>query len=65
VVNGIQLLENLKLDELAQKGVGEFLRDAAAKDSGRLRLHDVADRGEVAAVLRFRVSQTAIMPSAV
>ena len=24
VVNGIHLLENLKLDELAQKGVGEF-----------------------------------------
>jgi kynurenine formamidase len=24
VVNGIHLLENLKLDELAQKGVGDF-----------------------------------------
>jgi hypothetical protein len=53
-LNSIHLLENLKLDELAQEGVGEFrLRDAVAQDSGRLGLGGVADRGAVAAVVRF------------
>src|SRR5215467_3722955 len=43
--NGIHLLENLKLDELAAKRVHEFaLRDAAAEAEGSDRLNGCADR---------------------
>ena len=52
VVNGIHLLENLKLDELAAKKVYEFVFvDAAAEDPGRHRLHCLADCGAVALAL--------------
>ena len=55
VVNGIHLLENLKLDELARKArLRVRVHHAAAQDSGRHRLDGVADRSEVAAVLRYR-----------
>ncbi len=48
VVNGVHLLENMKLDELAQKQrVRIRLHDAAPEDPGRLRLDRLADRGAV------------------
>ena len=55
VVNGIHLLENLKLDELAAKRrVRVRLRHAAAEDPGRHRLDRGADRGAVIDVVATR-----------
>ena len=45
VVNGIHLLENLKLDELARRGVRVRLHGAAAQDAGGHGLDRLADGG--------------------
>ena len=62
VVNGIHLLENLKLDELAAKaGLRVRLRDAAAEDPGRQRLDGRPDRGAVSNMRRassLRIART-------
>mgnify|MGYP003693905397 CR=1 FL=1 len=48
VVNGVHLLENLKLDELAAKGVSRVrVHHAAVEDRGWYRVHRGAGRGAV------------------
>ena len=48
VVNGIHLLENLRLDELAARKAHEFALDRrAAEDSRRHRIVGRADRDQV------------------